>query len=50
MPDVFLVLSCPVCDESLGARILSHKPHEASKDALKKVTKQIREDGQFLFS
>ncbi|KAK7124467.1 hypothetical protein R3I94_018740 [Phoxinus phoxinus] len=35
-----------VCDEPLGATILSHKPHEASKDALKKVTKQIREDAQ----
>ncbi|XDV34092.1 hypothetical protein PO909_004297 [Leuciscus waleckii] len=34
-----------VC-ESLGATILSHKPHEASKDVQKKVTKQIREDGQ----
>ncbi|XP_077051343.1 histone-lysine N-methyltransferase SETDB1-A isoform X2 [Siphateles boraxobius] len=34
-----------VC-ESLGATLLSHKPHEASKDAQKKVTKQIREDGQ----
>ncbi|XP_048058537.1 histone-lysine N-methyltransferase SETDB1-A isoform X2 [Megalobrama amblycephala] len=35
-----------VCDESLGETKLSHKPHEAPKDAQKKVTKQIREDGQ----
>uniref|UniRef100_A0A673FPT1 [histone H3]-lysine(4) N-trimethyltransferase n=1 Tax=Sinocyclocheilus rhinocerous TaxID=307959 RepID=A0A673FPT1_9TELE len=27
-------------------RKLSHKPHETSKDAQKKVTKQMREDGQ----
>ncbi|KTF82136.1 hypothetical protein cypCar_00032488, partial [Cyprinus carpio] len=31
---------------SLREKILSHKPHEASKDAQEKVTKQIREDGQ----
>lgn len=35
-----------VCDESLVERKRSHTPHEASKDAQKKVTKQIREDGQ----
>ncbi|XP_051727894.1 histone-lysine N-methyltransferase SETDB1-A isoform X2 [Ctenopharyngodon idella] len=35
-----------VCDESLGETKLSHKPHEAFKDAQRKVTKQIREDGQ----
>ncbi|XP_051771513.1 histone-lysine N-methyltransferase SETDB1-A-like isoform X2 [Ctenopharyngodon idella] len=29
-----------------GKTILSHKPHKASKDAQKKVTKQMREDGQ----
>ncbi|XP_042632316.1 histone-lysine N-methyltransferase SETDB1-A-like isoform X3 [Cyprinus carpio] len=31
---------------SLREKILSHKPHEASKDAQEKVTKQMREDGQ----
>ncbi|ROI82007.1 Histone-lysine N-methyltransferase SETDB1-A [Anabarilius grahami] len=29
-----------------GKTILSHKPHKASKDAQKKATKQMREDGQ----
>uniref|UniRef100_A0A671PSA3 [histone H3]-lysine(4) N-trimethyltransferase n=1 Tax=Sinocyclocheilus anshuiensis TaxID=1608454 RepID=A0A671PSA3_9TELE len=31
---------------SFGERKLSHKPHETYKDAQKKVTKQMREDGE----
>ncbi|XP_016299843.1 histone-lysine N-methyltransferase SETDB1-A-like isoform X2 [Sinocyclocheilus anshuiensis] len=33
-------------EQEVEVRKLSHKPHETSKDAQKKVTKQMREDGQ----
>ncbi|XP_016146613.1 histone-lysine N-methyltransferase SETDB1-A-like isoform X2 [Sinocyclocheilus grahami] len=33
-------------EQEMEVRKLSHKPHETSKDAQKKVTKQMREDGQ----
>uniref|UniRef100_A0A8C2FPG5 [histone H3]-lysine(4) N-trimethyltransferase n=1 Tax=Cyprinus carpio TaxID=7962 RepID=A0A8C2FPG5_CYPCA len=43
---MFFFLTCSVSLTSLREKILSHKPHEASKDAQEKVTKQMREDGQ----
>uniref|UniRef100_A0A8C1G8G9 [histone H3]-lysine(4) N-trimethyltransferase n=1 Tax=Cyprinus carpio TaxID=7962 RepID=A0A8C1G8G9_CYPCA len=44
--EVFIETSTIKILTSLREKILSHKPHEASKDAQEKVTKQIREDGQ----